>query len=128
MTDYASRLRIPVDGLPRVEFRAESGVILAHGYERVVIGERGPYVEFTAAQLFPFQFTFVTEHYYYDELRSIPDGLKCYRQKRPVTYADYRPGMFYLSPFDLFVEGKRVIEKLASPQLPLLSTGGSHDA
>jgi len=29
-----------------------------------------------------------------------------------VDYADYKVGLFYISPFDLFVEGEPVIPKL----------------
>lgn len=38
--------------------------------------------------------------------------VKVYDQKRTVDYADYRVGLFYISAFDLFVEGEPVITKL----------------
>ena len=38
--------------------------------------------------------------------------MKVYDQKRTVDYADYKVGLFYISPFDLFVEGEAVITKL----------------
>jgi hypothetical protein len=31
-------------------------------------------------------------------------NVKVYEQSRTVDYADYRVGLFYISPFDLFVE------------------------
>jgi len=37
---------------------------------------------------------------------------KVYDQKRTVDYANYKVGLFYISPFDLFVEGEAVITKL----------------
>jgi hypothetical protein len=43
----------------------------------------------------------------YDESR-----VKVYEQKRRVDYADYKVGLLYISPFDLFVEGEQVIAKL----------------
>ena len=33
-------------------------------------------------------------------------------QKKTLDYADYKVGLFYISPFDLFVEGEPVIRKL----------------
>ena len=39
-------------------------------------------------------------------------NVKVYDQKRTVDYADYKVGLFYISPFDLFVEGEAVITKL----------------
>ena len=38
-------------------------------------------------------------------------NVKVYEQKRTVDYADYKVGLFYISPFDLFVEGEAVITK-----------------
>jgi hypothetical protein len=38
--------------------------------------------------------------------------VKVYDQKRTVEYADYKVGLFYISPFDLFVEREPVITKL----------------
>jgi hypothetical protein len=38
--------------------------------------------------------------------------VKVYEQTRPVDYADYRIGLIYVDPFDLFVEGEPVITKL----------------
>ena len=40
------------------------------------------------------------------------NNVKVYDQKRSVDYADYKVGLFYISPFDLFVEGEQVIRKL----------------
>ena len=39
-------------------------------------------------------------------------NVKVYDQKRTVEYANYKVGLFYISPFDLFVEGGAVITKL----------------
>jgi hypothetical protein len=37
--------------------------------------------------------------------------VKVYEQGKTVDYADYKVGLFYISPFDLFVEGGAVITK-----------------
>ena len=39
-------------------------------------------------------------------------SVKVYEQKRRVGYADYKVRLFYISPFELFVEGEPVITKL----------------
>jgi hypothetical protein len=38
--------------------------------------------------------------------------VKVYEQSRTVDYTDYKVGLFYISPFDLFVEGGAVITEL----------------
>jgi hypothetical protein len=38
--------------------------------------------------------------------------VKIYEQSKTVDYADYKMGLFYVSPFELFVEGEPVITKL----------------
>jgi len=45
-----------------------------------------------------------------------PSNVKVYDQKRTVEYADYEVGLFYISPFDLFVEGEAVITKLENKE------------
>jgi len=39
-------------------------------------------------------------------------NVRVYDQKRTVDYADYKVELFYISPFDLFVEGEPVITKV----------------
>jgi hypothetical protein len=85
---------------------------LATGYERVVHGGRGSYVEMTHEQInrealrspskrrqqieqqFP-------DGIFYREWRTVPDGIKVYEQLRYVGYADYNPGMFYVAVEDV---------------------------
>jgi len=115
MTDYTSRLSIPLEGDPHFEFFSRSGELLATGYTRIVIGERGPYVEFSPLQLNPDVFDELNDadHYYYIELRSSADFVKAYLQIYRVDYADYVPGMCYISPFDMHdVDGKPLIKPL----------------
>jgi len=38
--------------------------------------------------------------------------VKVYDQKKTVDYADYRVGLIYIDPCDLFVEGEPVMTKL----------------
>jgi hypothetical protein len=97
---------------------------VATGYTRIVIGGRSPYIEFLPGHLIwdslhiPDDEKYRTEHQwtdrvYYVEWRSNDESkVKVYERKRTVEYADYKVGLFYISPFDLFVEGLAVITKL----------------
>lgn len=110
MTDYVSRLRIPVTGSSEQGFYTKSGVRLAAGYDRIVIGDRGPYVEFDLSHLIQDVLTETDDrHHYYVELRTIPDRVKVYVQLRGVDYADYVPGKCYVSPFELYDESGNVL-------------------
>ena len=107
---FAKRLRIPLEGRDKLFLYSKSGTLLATGYTRVVIGKRGPYIEFNDAQIQKKEFHIPEgESYrlgnqveYYVEYRSNDDSnVMLYHQKRKVAYADYRIGMYYISPFDL---------------------------
>ena len=97
---------------------------VATGYTRVVIGGRGPYIEFLPGHLIwdnlriPDEEKYRTEHpwvdrvYYFEWRTKDESKVKIYDQKKTVDYADYKVGLIYISPFDLFVEGEPVITKL----------------
>lgn len=92
---------------------SRSGVLLAQGYNRIVIGGRGPYVELSLRHLLQHKFHKAdVPHMYYAEWRSNVDNVKLYEQFQTVDYADYVPGLFYISPFDLMVGGARIITEL----------------
>lgn len=111
---YETRLRISTTGDDTTTMFTKSGVKLIEGYTRVVIGARGPYVECELAQLNNEVLHEAAErHYYYIELRSVPDDVKVYVQLKNVDYADYVPGLCYVSPFDLYNEsGMPLIDRL----------------
>ena len=118
---FTKRLRIPLEGRDKVNLYSKSGTLLATGYIRVVIGKRGPYVEFSKPQiqLQNFQIPLEEEYRidngvsYYIEYRSKdPSYVKLYFQKRTVAYADYKIGRYYISPFDLVMEyNQQVIDE-----------------
>ncbi len=95
-----------------------SGLDIATGYQRVVIGKRGPYIEFTDTNLIKTSI-FIPENEkwrlnsklaYYHEYRTIDKSyVKFYYQRKTVAYADYLVGMWYVSPFDLLLDGKETI-------------------
>ena len=118
--NYRKDLRVPLEGSSEMNMLTLSGFLIGRGYKRCVFGGRGPYMEFTSEQL-------CHENLYtpedkrwkldnpnvdYEELRTT-DGVKVYFQKRTVYYADYVPGMYYISPFDLMREDRtRLIEEM----------------
>jgi hypothetical protein len=107
---YEQRLSIPVIGQTTLQFFTRSHIHCASGYDRVVIGGRGPYVEFDVKHLIQDSLSTIThEHYYYIELRTNVDHVKVYAQLHRVDYADYIPGKFYISPFDLYDEHGNVL-------------------
>jgi hypothetical protein len=123
-TNYQDRLRIPVEGNDFTRFETKTGLHVATGYTRIVIGGRGPYVEFLPGHLIwdnleiPGEEKYRLEHpwkekVFFVEWRSKDQSnVKVYDQKRTVEYADYKVGLFYISPFEVFVEGGAVITKL----------------
>ena len=125
--DYQARLRIPVDGDPAIRLFTRSGTLVADGYLRVVIGGRGPYIEFQtvwqshmrvpAEELYRFN----DPHVYYAEYRSHDKSdVKVYWQKKTVDYADYRVGRYYISPFDLVDGGEKDLIDPIARRTPML--------
>lgn len=111
MRNVRNNLLIGIDhGAEELELYSVSGTLLAIGYTRVVIGKRGPYVEFKKEHIQWGQFRIPYEETYrlnnpfvfYDEYRSIDKSyVKLYLQKKTVGYADYKIGLCYISPMDL---------------------------
>lgn len=109
---YEERMILPLAGLADIEFYTKNGTLLARGYERVVIGKRGPFIEFTddsivkeAIAIPPDQkwrLDPLYDHVFYYEYRTIDvSSVKLYFQQKTVEYADYKIGYWYVSPFDL---------------------------
>ncbi len=107
---YRQRLILPeYVGDDEIIFYTHSGFEVAKWYERVVIGDRGPYIEFCGEMLSrdiyvpaDQEWRLRSESCYYIEWRTRDESrVKIYNQVRPVSYADYKVGMWYISPFDL---------------------------
>eukprot|EP00746_Dinoflagellata_sp_MGD_P018284 gnl/MRDRNA2_/MRDRNA2_142396_c0_seq1.p1 gnl/MRDRNA2_/MRDRNA2_142396_c0~~gnl/MRDRNA2_/MRDRNA2_142396_c0_seq1.p1 ORF type:complete len:266 (+),score=27.55 gnl/MRDRNA2_/MRDRNA2_142396_c0_seq1:98-895(+) len=114
-----AQLRLPETGDPRTEFYSRSGNLLfAIGYDRIVYGDHGPYIEFGEKHVrwhaFPI-FRLKPDWSFFDEWYTIDGTLMLYAQKRLVTdkpnppsgqwavnnnrpegYADYRIGKYYV--------------------------------
>lgn len=122
--EYKQRLAIPIDGFrsPGTLFYTKKGTdSISVGYERIVIGERGPYIEFERFRI-KFSNIYMPEHKIwklqskykdvvdYFEWRTRVDYVKIYEQKKTVDYADYLIGKFYIDPCDLYLQdGTRVL-------------------
>ena len=79
---------------------SECGLLISKGYTRVVIGDRGPYVEFLPSQIIQEHLIIPPQyHVYFKELQSIcPEKIFVYAQLKTVKYADYKKGLIYISP------------------------------
>ena len=99
----------------------KNDTLFANGFERVVHGERGDYVEFTREQIVP-QLLYKMSLSVFDEQTApknpryfyywlVPDTdtrVKVYYQLAEVNYADYKIGYYYVSPdeFKEFYENR----------------------
>lgn len=97
-----------------VDIFTNSGLKVATGFERIVHGGRGDYMEFKKDQIvhsslfIPSEcvYRIGDEKTYYNEYRTIDECyVKVYEQKKTVEYADYKIGLWYVSPNDLIVGG-----------------------
>ena len=100
--------------MTKQEIYLRDGTLFAHNFNRVVHGGRGPYVEFSEDQiLLELESKFGNDMnnidslpFYYAWL--VPIGkptTKVYYQLKTVGYADYKIGMYYVSP-DMFKDFK----------------------
>jgi hypothetical protein len=102
-------------------FISPSGLSVAVGYNRIVFGARGPYIEFDPTHIVHSNihipenqlFRLTDPRIYYIEFRSCDVNLvKIYYQMRTVAYADYKIGMFYISPLELQLVGGESVLKM----------------
>lgn len=108
MNKYAFTGNLPIT--------TKTGILVADNLTRIVHGGRGAYVEFDEEDMWLENFHVPVEQVWRLE-RSIPyyawweteDGVKAYHQIKPVDYADYVVGMWYISPRDL--KGFEVVGK-----------------
>lgn len=119
MNKYKDLITIPHDGC-KLQLKTSSGNIVCNGYERIVFGGRGPYIEFTKNQIVDNAFyipknqlyRLSDSRIYYIEFRSNDESnVKMYYQMREVAYADYKLGYFYISPEELYTsDGKKCMD------------------
>jgi len=94
-----------------LQLLTSKGTPVTSGYERIVIGDYGAFVEFNETQSHS-QNYFVPKKQKFRLHTNIPkyewwsvddeSKVKIYKQKRGVSYADYLVGMFYVSVHEVF--------------------------
>jgi hypothetical protein len=105
---FDSVLRYQLKNMNYYRFKGDihtiSNILVASGFNRIVHGGRGDYVEFDDDQIYKTFTIPEVERYridsnlvYYIEYRTI-DNVKIYFQKKLVDYADYKIGKYYISP------------------------------
>lgn len=95
----------------------KTGTVVCNGYTRIVVGDYGAFIEFDEEQanfdeytIAPGQEYRVNNPRYSKNVKyiwmTIPDGsgIKIYKQKKQVSYADYKSGMFYISPHECVMQ------------------------
>lgn len=107
--------KIGVSKDDHIEVLLPDGVKLCKNIERIVIGDHGPYIEISPSDLLVKTECFKGREYkheekyknnikYFDENPVGYNNVLLYNQVRGVTYADYKPGMYYVSPYDVVVK------------------------
>ena len=111
MSKYKEMLTIPIENGSNIPLYLNAPhFVISKDYNRVVIGQRGPYVEFDKNQIrcnalyIPNSqlYRLSDPKVYYIEFRTADFDVKVYYQMRSVAYADYKIGCFYISPSDLY--------------------------
>lgn len=121
---YEDRLIVPINSA-NIKLFSKNKTLLITEYERIVIGGRGPYVEckfeqivlqnfhIPPDQLWRTQVTLNNNAYYVEYRSNDKSNVKLYYQLKLVDYADYKLNLFYISPFDLYLDtGQVLIEPL----------------
>lgn len=106
-----------VDGNPTQKLYSAYGTPISSGYKRIVIGDYGAFIEIEKAQmeLQNIQCEVRQEYRINDEKYSknikyfwmtAKDNSHCkiYLQQKEVSYADYKVGMYYISPYEVFTD------------------------
>lgn len=114
-----------IDNLPKgfklegskKELYSTEGSLICSGYNRIVVGDYGAFVELDKEQanesiyiIAPGQEYRVNDPKYSKNVKyiwmTVNDGsnIKIYKQKKRVVYADYKSGMFYISPHECLLK------------------------
>ena len=97
------------------------GVLISKGYERIVVGDYGAFIEFKESDANIEKFTVelgqeyrINDPNYSNNVKyhwyTIPDNnnLKIYKQVKTVSYADYLPNMYYVSVHQVYTNKNQV--------------------
>lgn len=107
---------LPLDGC-NIDIYDANGTLICCGYNRIVIGDYGAFIEILPEQackdnyiVQPGQEYRINNPKYSNNVKynwlTIEDSdIKIYEQKKGVSYADYKPGMYYISPHEDIIFG-----------------------
>ncbi|UKA04996.1 hypothetical protein [Photobacterium damselae] len=103
-----------IDG-DKTTITTSNGMIITNGYERIVIGDFGAYIEFDRKQAVrenicgkkgqEYRYrdpNFINQVKYFWYTTKDNSDPKIYFQQKKVTYADYKIGKLYISPFECY--------------------------
>lgn len=103
-----------------IDIYTKDGDLICSGYARIVIGDYGAFIEISPEQANSEIYDIEEGQEYrvnnprymynvkYNWLTIKGSDLKIYQQKKTVSYADYKPGMYYISPHEELVYGYRI--------------------
>ena len=110
------RLNIPETNGHNIWLHDAGGLVL-EGYERVVIGDRGAYIEFRDPSCQLLDGAVLVEDRPTHQHLQTTTGTKVYWQKKTKPYADYRVDAFYVAADKMFLDnGMPAIATLRSEQ------------
>lgn len=107
---------LDVNGDKEFEITSKEGTLISNGYERIVIGDYGAFIEFSVEQVVRKNIKIakgqeyrIKDEKYKNKVKycwlTAKDNsrIKIYYQKKCVSYADYKPEMFYVCPHEIFI-------------------------
>ena len=116
---------LKIDGSD-ISIYTSNGDLICTGYDRIVIGDYGAFIEFSAEQANRNIYKIKEGQEYrvnnprymynvkYNWLTIADTDIKIYEQKKTVTYADYKAGKYYISPHEDLVFGYNINSKSPS--------------
>lgn len=94
----------------------QRGTLIANNFNRVVIGDYGAFIEIDPIDMAGYNLKVKEgqEFRYYEQYKTCKyywltakddSNIKIYHQKGTVKYADYKKGKYYVSPYEVSLEG-----------------------
>ena len=108
--------QLNINGDKEFKIYTLSNTLISNGYNRIVIGDYGAFIEFDKSQIIKENIKVkegqeyrINDPKYSENVKYIwltckdDSDIKIYYQKKTVTYADYKAEMFYVSPYEIKV-------------------------
>lgn len=109
--------KLPYDDYEGTIYDMLTGIKIASGYTRLVVGDYGAYLEISEDQI-EFNNLYIkngqewrldgqrypNSKYYWYATDNIEGAAKIYYQTKTVRYADYKVGYYYVSPYEVTFE------------------------